>query len=651
MKEDTNKKKKIIICIIAVILVAVALIVFLYFRSQIRATTMRVLRLEGEVTLTDNGKDKTVRENLRLNSGNALSTAIESLVSIGLDDTKIVTLDEMSRAEFNQSGRMLDLELTAGSLFFEVQKPLDDDETMDIRTSTMVVGIRGTSGWVSVEGDHESLIVTDGHVHVTGVNPVTGEKKEIEVYAGQRIKTYLYNDRDVDSIMFYVEDVTERDLPEFLLDRLRENPALLEKVCKETGWDKPWILGITTPTPTPKPTANPSDDKLPDTGSEDDALIEDMAEEDSEETEKSGPLTKQQLAWAHSHIAIIDPGTGIFALKDLTLFDPTFYAVTNPDVVAKYGTDPDALLWHYLQRGKKEGRLPIAPPTPTPTITPTWGIVKSGGGKSEEDGGDGSQGTGSGGGTSRRYQNTANNSGDTIKFQNTADSKGAEAQIIYDPNNSNNNRIIVTKADDNSTTTVTVPNSVGIWNSSMPAANSFGPDLSIPNVELDYNSLGNSVDTLDLSSSERVVSTGYVNANDILNYLNNDTRTNNGQLKTIAGPAATITQTNRSGTPATNTYAATITGGKSGDQSVEDAYTLISGMGNNNVTKVTYDGLEINSIANNQKSATVGNNTFTNVTVTQSGNNAYTVNGYDNSTPAQLVTVGTFDNNGFTPYP
>ena len=54
--------------------------------------------------------------------------------------------------------------------------------------------------------------------------------------------------------MFYVEEVTEHDLPEFLLERLRENPALLEKVCKETGWDKPWILGIEVTTPTPSPT-------------------------------------------------------------------------------------------------------------------------------------------------------------------------------------------------------------------------------------------------------------------------------------------------------------------------------------------------------------------------------------------------------------
>jgi hypothetical protein len=256
-KDQDNKKKKIIIIAAAILLVVIAAILIFYFGSQIRATTMRILRLEGEVSLEDNGKNKKVKESLRLNDGNALTTETESLVSIGLDDTKIVTMDEKSRAEFSQKGRKLDLHLTAGSLFFEVQKPLEDDETFDIRTSTMVVGIRGTSGWVSVEGDHETLIVTDGIVHVIGINPTTGETKEIDVGAGQRVRTYLYNDRKVDSIMFYLERITERDLPEFVLERLRENPKLLDKVVAQTGWDKPWILGIVKPTPTPTPTPEP----------------------------------------------------------------------------------------------------------------------------------------------------------------------------------------------------------------------------------------------------------------------------------------------------------------------------------------------------------------------------------------------------------
>ncbi len=379
-EEAASKKKKIILIIVAAVILLLGIILFFLWRSKITATTMRILRIEGTVTLEDDGKEKTITNNLRLNSGNALTTALKSLVSIGLDDTKIVTLDENSRAEFNQSGRKIELNLTAGSLFFEVQKPLDNDESFDISTSTMVVGIRGTSGWVSVDGEHESLIITDGVVHVIGTNPVTGEVKEIDVKAGQRVNVYLYNDRKIDSIMFELIEVTERDLPEFLLERLRENPQLLDKVCRETGWDKPWILGVREED-VPKVVMN--SDGSDDSGDDEDipeiedtdALVPDTGDAtdtDPDDHDRDTVLTQEELDWAHSHVAIVDPATGVFALKDMTLFDPAFYAATNPDVVAKYGTDPDALLWHYLQRGKREGRPPIAPPTPTPTPTPVW---------------------------------------------------------------------------------------------------------------------------------------------------------------------------------------------------------------------------------------------------------------------------------------
>ena len=140
--------------------------------------------------MEENGTSKSVKENLRLRSGNSLDTAVSSLVSIGLDDTKIVTMDELSRSEFNQKGKYLNLNLTKGSIFFEVDKPLAENETFEIETSTMIVGIRGTSGWVSVQGGVESLILTDGHVHIIGTNPTTGEVKEIDVNPGQRVIVY-----------------------------------------------------------------------------------------------------------------------------------------------------------------------------------------------------------------------------------------------------------------------------------------------------------------------------------------------------------------------------------------------------------------------------------------------------------------------------
>ena len=655
MKEDnSSRKKKIIICVVAVLVLLTALILFLYNRSRITATTMRILRLEGEVTLTDNGKDKSVKENLRLNSGNALSTAVESLVSIGLDDVKIVTLDQLSRAIFNQNGRKLDLELTDGSLFFEVQKPLEDDETMDIKTSTMIVGIRGTSGWVSVDGEHEQLIVTDGKVHVIGINPVTGEVKEIDVSAGERITVYLYNDRKVDSIEFKLEKITERELPEFLLERLRENRTLLDKVCRETGWDKPWILGLSEDEiPKVVMESNESDDNVDSSDSSDvadapdgDSLQAEVSEEKPENKEDNdkGVLTKEQLAWAHSHIAFTDSSTGIRALNDMTLFDPAFYARTNPDVVAKYGTHPDALLYHYLTRGKKEGRPPIAPATPTPTVTPTWAPtsrVDEDDDDDDDDDDDGSKKS-SHQGSTQQTTNTAQYSGGPAVFGGT-DGKGAKANLYYD-NQHPNGLIEVTSADSGDPTTVTIPSTVKV-NTGGPALQGFSPNLSAnsPNVTLDPSLTG--VRTLDLSTSKATTG-GWVQGQDMISYMNNNT-----QLTTIKGPASTLTKTNTT-TPAE--YNAEVkTGIGAYDESVRDFTQYVNGMGSNGVTKTTYpyasnssNILEVSRNGNTNTTVINGKN-YTDVRV-DTNTSPKSVKGKQTVAGAAELTLGTVDENGFT---
>lgn len=377
---NSGFSKKQIITISAIVLVLLAvLITALVYRSKIRATTMRLLRIEGTVTMEENGRMKDIRENARLKSGNAIDTSVQSLASIGLDDYKVVTLDEVSRAEFNQSGKYLNLNLKKGSLFFEVDKALADDETFEIETSTMIVGIRGTSGWVSVAGENESLIVTDGHVHVIGTNPVTGEVKEIDVSAGQRVSVYLYNDREVDSIMFELEDITERDLPDFVLARLRENPELLDRVINATGWDKPWILGEdeTEPEQEEEPdeggndsttsiTPEPEPDNVDETGDSDevgdiggnDNDHEPVADNTNVVTPVAVPTVSaldRQKEEAKAKIASVNDD-GTLTLTDGTVFDPEYYAERYPEVAEVYGDDAESLLAHYIAHGSEEGR-------------------------------------------------------------------------------------------------------------------------------------------------------------------------------------------------------------------------------------------------------------------------------------------------------
>lgn len=56
-------------------------------------------------------------------------------------------------------------------------------------------------------------------------------------------------------------------------------------------------------------------------------------------------------------------------MADGGLFDPTYYAQQNPDVVAVVGSDVNSLYLHYVNCGKAEGRLPYAPGTDVAAVT------------------------------------------------------------------------------------------------------------------------------------------------------------------------------------------------------------------------------------------------------------------------------------------
>ena len=218
--------------------VAILLVLALVFSFSISATaesvtsadasSMRLFRTEGIVFLSDDsGSPLSIRENMRLYSGNTVETASDSRAGISLDKTKTVTLDEDSSASLHSEGKNLSLNLDSGAMYFSVSKPLDADENFEIRTSTMVLGIRGTSGYVAAVNDSESIVIlTSGHALITAA---TGEEQEIA--AGQRVTIRL----EESGTEFTVSSVTPYDLPSFLLAELAADSAMLAEADSQIG--------------------------------------------------------------------------------------------------------------------------------------------------------------------------------------------------------------------------------------------------------------------------------------------------------------------------------------------------------------------------------------------------------------------------------
>ena len=163
--------------------------------EEYTAETMRLLHYEGSVQIqSPSGESRFVMENARFSSGEAICTGTQSLASISLDSTKIVTMDEETRVEFIQQAKYLKLTLTSGTLVMDVQQKLAEDETLEVQTNTMTVGIRGTLYFLSdlpVESDKPfgervtTLGVLEGHVRILYLD-LQGKQCTLELYAGNK---------------------------------------------------------------------------------------------------------------------------------------------------------------------------------------------------------------------------------------------------------------------------------------------------------------------------------------------------------------------------------------------------------------------------------------------------------------------------------
>ena len=92
-------------------------------------------------------------------------------------------MDQESEISVQKEGKLLEIEVQSGSLFFNITQQLKDDETVIIRTSTMMVGIRGACGWVEAPNEGTiRLFLLEGTAECTaGTNSATVQAGEMAV--------------------------------------------------------------------------------------------------------------------------------------------------------------------------------------------------------------------------------------------------------------------------------------------------------------------------------------------------------------------------------------------------------------------------------------------------------------------------------------
>lgn len=217
------------------------------YAAKQKATTIRLAKTEGDVTIKNSSKGElTQSKDMRLYSGDHQITGKESYAWMSLDDTKAAKLDESSESELRKKGRKLEVLLDSGNIFFNVTVPLDKDESLNIRTSTMVAGIRGTCGWFEVRDDWATRVwLLTGSLDCLVTNPIDGNSSTNTIKPGTYSDFLVFpkgNAEGGETTRIETGSFSKEDIPGFVLVELVGDDELIQKIYDESGID---LRGLT----------------------------------------------------------------------------------------------------------------------------------------------------------------------------------------------------------------------------------------------------------------------------------------------------------------------------------------------------------------------------------------------------------------------
>lgn len=200
------------------------------------ASVMQLVKLEGTVGVSDGeGRELSPEEKMMLYNGYRMETRNESFAWINLDSVKLAKMDEDSGIEIRRDGKQLEIFINTGNLYFNISEPLEDDEALDIRTSNMAVGIRGTCGWVeAMDASHMRVFILEGTVQCSVTDPESGETAAEAVSGGEMAELILNSGED-GSCEIRKESFTEYWVPGFVQNELLQDRELQDKVQQDSG--------------------------------------------------------------------------------------------------------------------------------------------------------------------------------------------------------------------------------------------------------------------------------------------------------------------------------------------------------------------------------------------------------------------------------
>lgn len=199
------------------------------------ASTIRLMKIEGEV-LVQNAVGNTISSNeqMKLYNGYQIITSNGSYAWLTLDDTKVVKIDANSVVGVQKKNEKITLYIDSGNLFFNVKQPLKEKESFHVKTSTMTMGIRGTSGVVTaLENGKSEIRLFTGKVHVY-VEEAVNDQRTTQFLVSGNILECTASDQEKKAKTKMIT-MREEDIPSFAAAEIVEDNLLRDKIQEETN--------------------------------------------------------------------------------------------------------------------------------------------------------------------------------------------------------------------------------------------------------------------------------------------------------------------------------------------------------------------------------------------------------------------------------
>ncbi|MCR4753962.1 MAG: FecR domain-containing protein [Lachnospiraceae bacterium] len=355
----TTKGKIISVGGVSVVAIGIAAAVLLQgegFRS------IAVQELAGSVTVvgTENNGQAYVGEHLY--SGDDVTVGDASELTMCMDNDKYVYADSnthfLLEASAADDDSRIKITLDAGSELNVLETHLEANETYEVDTPNSTMSVRGTTFRVTVYTAADGMVytlteVSDGTVKArlkTKDGTYNGVEQDFTAGQSALIRGNEAFSEFVTSGMLDTSnlDMGDMDESELLLLAYGELPQdgmeRLIELLEQNNFIEETEAEPEEPEVTPTPSATPTPEVEPE-------------EEVAPTAEVTPALTIYDRTY-NEWVTGRDPETGGYILRDGTIFDPVYYAQHNPDVVAMYGNNPKALLYHWLTLGRDENRAP-----------------------------------------------------------------------------------------------------------------------------------------------------------------------------------------------------------------------------------------------------------------------------------------------------